>query len=120
MIATMVLALVFGSAVTDAEQTHYETALQCLVAINDADAIERAVAGKEAANSAVLEKSRDKYKSILVFEGLSLGKTREQIAAEYTARQNGSATISGTKNMAELKTAYGVAFKKAAQCSDRI
>ena len=117
----MLILLQSGAAGATPQAPHYESALQCLVAINDAHSLERAFAdGKPPKNAQAFDNAREKYKSILVFEGLHLGKTREQIVDEYKSRQDRSDAISKPGNMAELRASYDTQLRKAAACIEQL
>ena len=121
MIAIALALLQSTAAAAASEASHYETALKCLVAINDAHAIERALTtGAPPKNAQAFDSAREKYKSILVFEGLHQGKTREQIADDYKTRQDGSDAIRKPSNMTEMKDSYVTQLKIASDCIQQI
>jgi len=119
MLALAVIAAMMATPVEGAP-SHYEVALQCLLAVNEADAIERGRAGKDTGNTASFAGIRTKYHAVILFEGLSLGKTRTQIADEVKSLHDRSDVIGKTRTMADMKAAYVAAFKQANACGDKI
>ena len=106
-----------GHAQAQPNASHYEEALDCAIALYNVHLLDRTIAKKETTeNSPVLEKAMDEYRSVFRFEGFRLGKTPDQIRADFENKDTVAELHKGGMSQAELRAVYKQEFAKAQRC----
>ena len=94
--------------------------MECMIAFDESEALFKAIAGKPSDNATTFAALRERYMTVLVFEGKKAGLDRTAIAADFEAKSKASTTISDANSAEQLDAAYKRQFAKAVECAKRI